>query len=90
MIFALLILIVVAVIGMGIVSLFWGLFTLLGFLLIITALYIMIVHQKGKINISLANPFVWLLVVGIILLAASKIFGIEILEINIPNVLELV
>jgi len=64
-------LIIVMIIA-GIISLVWGIFGLVGFSFLCAAAFILLMN-KGKVTMTLASPFVWCVIIGIIMMILSAL-----------------
>ena len=69
-ILAIIILAILGLVVASLITLFWGLFGLIGLGLIICCAYILF-KKKGNVKIAANSPFTWCLVLGIMLIIFS-------------------
>lgn len=81
----LLLFIVVGIIILAVVSLVFGIFTLIGMCLLIGAAFVLFM-KKGAVTIAPHSVFMWLLIVGLILIGLGQTmsyFGMDIVTIDL-------
>lgn len=67
-----LVFIIVGVLIVSIISIVWGIFTLIGMCLLIAAAYILFM-KKGAVTIAPNSLFMWLLIIGLILVFFGQV-----------------
>ena len=72
-----LVFIIIGVLIVSIISIVWGIFTLIGMCLLIASAYILIM-KKGAVTIAPNSVFMWMLIIGLILV----FFGQAVMDIG--------
>lgn len=67
-----LVFIIIGVIIIAVISIVWGIFTLIGMCLLIASAYILIM-KKGAVTIAPNSVFMWMLIIGLILVFFGQV-----------------
>lgn len=78
----LIVFVVLVIVLTALVKTFWNLTAMLGVIMIFASLYLMIVN-RGKITVSVKQPWSWFFVIGMIFLMLS-LAGVEIMVFEHP------